>query len=411
MTPKNVLVEKFQNWDDAIKERVFERNKEIRGLVIAVLARAHHLQLGPPGTAKSYLVNTALSMVENAKTMKILLHGYSLPEELYGPLSFKAMEEDRIFRKTDTYIPWADFVFADEVFKANPSLLNTNLWAFNERKFRNDGKVSTIPLISAFFASNEGPQDEDLSAFDDRIHLRFYVNRIKEDGTRLAMYRMKLQGGEAPAPVLTVEEIREANELVCQVEVPDRTLESLNELGHELSKEKIYPTDRKFNDALRIIQATAFFSGRDVATNDDLSQLAHVFWGDPTQIPAVAEKVLDMLNPIDKKANELLQDIEKLSSKVEDCITIESSSLRVRKSMTIHESLSSANQELRELRKQAKEEGVKSEVLSSTRKRLNSITIRLLEKGFGYDKDGGGMSQQELVELIKQAREETDGDG
>lgn len=381
MTETQALSEKFQEWDSTIKKYVLERNKEARGIVIATLARAHHLQLGPPGTAKSYLVNTALKMVDGARTMSIQLHGYSLIEDMYGPISMTALKKDRYVRQTETYVPWADFVFADEVFKANPTLLNSNLLAFNERRFRNDGKMDGIPLISGFFASNEGPEDPTLQAFDDRIHLRYEVAPIREAATRLAMFRGRLNRQE-PEPIITIEDVRRAHEFVDAVEIPDFVLETLNDLHDSLSQVQIVPTDRKLNDALKIIQATAFFNGRSRAVVDDMSMLSHMFWSNSKDIPTVAEKVYDLANPLDKKALSLRNEIEAIALKVEDVVAIQSKTQRVRKATDLHEKLEEANNELLALRKQADAEGTKSEVVEETKQRLNSVAKRLLVKGF-----------------------------
>lgn len=402
------LALKFQTWNTEIRKRVLERRVETQGLVIAALSKSHHLQLGPPGIGKSFLVTTGLSMIEGAKTMEILLHGYSQMEDMYGPISLKALKDDHNLRKTESYVPWADFVFADEVFKANPTLLQTNLWAFNERKFRNDGKVEPIPLISAFFASNEGPEDPTLQAFDDRIHLRFQVAPIREASTRLAMFRNKLANLEAPDPVLSIDDIRRAHEFVYEIEVPDFVLGALNDLFEELGKDQIVPTDRKMNDALGIIQATALYNGRATATVDDMSMLAHVFWTNEKDRPVVSEKVTDLANPIDKEATSLRNDIEALAREVEDIVVIEAKAVRIRRSVDQHDKLEEANSELLQLKARAKAEGVKSEVLQEAKARLHSVTERLLTKGFRYDKTASQLDKDELMRLIQESREARD---
>lgn len=404
------LSEKFRTWEKRINEHVVERQREARGVVIATLARAHHLQLGPPGTAKSYLVTTALKMVSGAKTMEVLLHGYSVMEDLYGPISLKALDEDRYFRQTDTYVPWADFVFGDEIFKSNPTLLNTNLWAFNERKFRNDGKVESIPLISGFFASNEGPEDPTLQAFDDRIHLRYMVGPIREPANRLAMFKMRLAGRTEVEPVLSIKDVREAHGHVDAVVVPDLVLEALNNLWEELNRVQIRPTDRKFNDALVIIQATAFYNGRTKATVDDMKMLRDMMWTNEKDRPVVAEKVTELANPIDKDAMRIAAGVEELAAQVEDIIAIEQKAIRVRRGTQLHNKMQEANEEILELRARARAEGTESEVVEETRKRLHSLTKRLLTRGFKIDKPANELDQATLMNLIRESQNDKDDD-
>lgn len=401
---------RFRALEDGVNERVVERRREVKGAIIAILARAHHLQLGPPGTGKTYLVETLMSLISDAKYCSALLHGYSVMEDLYGPISLKALDEDRYLRKTDLYIPWADFFFGDEVFKASPTLLNTNLWAFNERRFKNDGRVVDIPLTSGFFASNEGPEDPILQAFDDRISLRYEVLPIKEAANRIAMFRARLARGaqSKPEPVVSMEQIHEAHRIIAQIEVPEGVLEALNDLWDDLSREQITVTDRKIADALPVIQATTFYNGRTTATIEDMKMLRDMLWTNPKDRPKVGEKVDELASPLDKEAQTLAQDIEGLAAQVEDIIGIESKAVRVRRGVQLYHKMEASNGELRDLRNRAKASNMQSEAADEARRRLHSLTLRLLRKGFRVTGDLKALSQQQLLELIKSSEEGND---
>ena len=78
---------------------------------------------------------------------QLLLTGNRHVQELFGPLSMRALEEDQYIRQIDGYLPDATVAFIDEVFKANSAILNTLLTILNERLFDNGSVRSPVPLL------------------------------------------------------------------------------------------------------------------------------------------------------------------------------------------------------------------------------------------------------------------------
>jgi MoxR-like ATPase len=97
-----------------MQEGLIERDTEVRLLLLAALSGEHILYIGPPGTAKSEL-GRRLSRVTRGSYFERLLTRFSVPEELFGPLSMRALEEDQYVRQTQGYLPDCKVAFIDEV--------------------------------------------------------------------------------------------------------------------------------------------------------------------------------------------------------------------------------------------------------------------------------------------------------
>ena len=109
---------------------IIERDAEARVLFLAAIAREHVLLLGPPGTAKSMLCSRLASLCGDTPLSPFFsrtLTRFTVPEELFGPLSMRALEEDKYIRCTEGFLPTAGVAFLDEVFNASSAVLNTLL--------------------------------------------------------------------------------------------------------------------------------------------------------------------------------------------------------------------------------------------------------------------------------------------
>src|SRR5207244_8867765 len=89
---------------------------------------------------------------DGAKYVERLRTRFTLPDELFGPVSISALKKDRFSRLTRGYLPEANFAFLDEIWKANSSILNSLLALINERLFYNDGEVLQCPLETVMWA-------------------------------------------------------------------------------------------------------------------------------------------------------------------------------------------------------------------------------------------------------------------
>jgi MoxR-like ATPase len=132
---------KFASARRELASVMVDRDEEIDLALTALLAREHLLLVGPPGCGKSLLLDSLLAWAGGRK-FSALLTRFSVPEELFGPVSLAGLKEDRFVRVTAGKLPEADFVFLDEVFKGSSAILNTLLKILNERVFDRGGPAT-----------------------------------------------------------------------------------------------------------------------------------------------------------------------------------------------------------------------------------------------------------------------------
>ncbi len=296
-----------------LNARFPERRQVIDGILIAVLCAEHVLLLGPPGTAKSALVR-AVAQAFDGSYFERLLTKFSTPEELLGPISLKALEQDRFSRVITGKLPDVQFAFIDEVFKANSAILNSMLGVMNERIFHNDGAPVQCPLITMFGASNELGEGRDLEAVHDRFLLKFAVDyMLRPTSLRAVLTR--------PDPQLCVQlsmaELKAAQTAVANVKITDDTVDALIAIRDACKAECIVASDRRWKKSLKAVQGAAFLMGENETCPEDLTILVDSLWREPKERVKVARIVGKLADPISSQATEILDAAREAAQKVE----------------------------------------------------------------------------------------------
>lgn len=265
-----------------------EREREIRGLMIAMVAGEHVLLLGPAGTGKSALAQTLCTAIDGGAYFEWLLTRFSTPEELFGPVSLDGLKHDEFRRVTKGKLPEATVGFLDEIFKANSAILNALLTILNERRFDNNGARHDVPLETVVGASNELPEGPELAALFDRFLLRFWCGYTR---TQDSFERLMIGDEPTITTKIDLAEIHAAQEEAAKVFIPTSTIEELFKLRAELPSVGVTVSDRRWRKAAKILRATAWLEGASEVTPDVFPVLAHVLWDLPDQQTAIVQKV------------------------------------------------------------------------------------------------------------------------
>lgn len=275
---------------------LLERHQVVRLALLAALAGEHTLLIGPPGTAKSETARRLHRAFREARYFQRLLTRFSVPEEIFGPLSLSALDEDRYERRTEGFLPTASIAFIDEVFQANSAILNALLTLLNEREFDNGNRRLTTPLLSVVAASHAVPQDEVLQAFHDRFLLRLAVEPVSAEAFPALLALGETQAPQ-PEPALLIgpEELALWQRAAEQVLLPPGVVELLTGLRAELLGRNIAVSDRRWRKTVKLLRVSAWTDGRDQVSPWDLWLLQFCLCAEPAQGATVREWLMQHL--------------------------------------------------------------------------------------------------------------------
>jgi MoxR-like ATPase len=294
--PETRLATRFQEASRIMQNHFLDKEEVIRLMLITVAAGEHMLLIGPPGTAKSAMVRMFAKLID-ARYFDYLLTRFTEPNELFGPVDIKAFREGTYTRKTETMLPESEIVFLDEIFRSNSAILNSLLTILNERSFSNGSKLMRVPLLSLFGASNDVPNDENLSAIFDRFLLRVVSDNldsyhfhnlvakgIDNEGARLS-------GKDQVKPLITSRELHELHKRFDQhLHFSEDFLSKYKGLIFQIRSEGVSISDRRVVKLLKLFAASAVVDGRAQANDSDFFILKHT-WNNLDQTEILEEIV------------------------------------------------------------------------------------------------------------------------
>lgn len=297
-------LKKIKQLQTELESVVVERTEEIEALLVALIARVHVLLLGPPGTAKSMLAQLLCEAIQGGEYFQWLLTKFSTPEELFGPISLKGLENDSYRRITTGKLPQAHVAFLDEIFKANSAILNALLTLINERKFHNNSTSEDVPLLSCIGASNELPESEELNALYDRFILRFWVKPLQEEQAFTDLITGAMNAKVTVS--LTLDEVQQLHEKCNKIELSDEQVKTIRKIYEELKAKGITASDRRWKTAVGVLKAYALLRGKTEITGDEIEVLTHMLWQNPEDKRTIMSVVAPHANPLNLKAIEYL---------------------------------------------------------------------------------------------------------
>lgn len=322
------MLERFKQLLGEMNRGIYEKETEISLSLLAALAGESIILLGPPGVAKSMVARQLKTAFREAQSFEYLMSRFSTPDEIFGPVSIQKLKtSDTYERAVEGYLPTADVVFLDEIWKAGPAIQNTLLTVINEKIFRNGNREMHLPLKLLVAASNELPaKGEGLEALWDRFVIRIESRPIKlEKNFRAMLLEVKSEEqrasevkseergvkeqssaaeGKANSNAITAEEYAGWTERIDKIGVKIEVLDAISSIRKSLravnvdeaaERRNIYVSDRRWKNIVRLLRTSAFMQDREEVDICDLLPIYHCLWQEPEERDAIRNIVIRAL--------------------------------------------------------------------------------------------------------------------
>ena len=309
------MLERFQRLLRDMNRGIYEKETEISLSLLAALAGESVILLGPPGVAKSMVARQLKTAFRDARSFEYLMSRFSTPDEIFGPVSIQKLKSsDTYERAVEGYLPTADVVFLDEIWKAGPAIQNTLLTVINEKIFRNGNREMRLPLKLLVAASNELPaKGEGLEALWDRFVIRIESRPIRQEKNfREMLLEVKSEAGgqcaetegSARSNAITAEEYAEWSKAIDRIGVKEEVLDAISAIRKSLSavnvdeaaeRRHVYVSDRRWKNIMRQLRTSAFMQDRAEVAVCDLLPIYHCLWQEPEERDAIRTLVIRAL--------------------------------------------------------------------------------------------------------------------
>ncbi len=310
--------------DEVLAENI-GREQMVHAVWLSLISGNPAFFLGEPGLNKTGTVQALARRIDGAVFYDALMPTVVSVEQLLvestsieeSPTS-SGGKEIRVREKLGRAAK-AHLVFADEIWKAEPRVLQTVLDLAKGDGVRHEGAMIKTPLMAFIAASNELPEPEgNLGAMWSRMTIRAVVEPLGAGEkrafikARLARKRHASSGGAQPAQKLTLQEVELLRQAQPLVAVPDDIVEQVLEIYQALRDKDsegfdwLWADDRRFGRIFDVLQANALLDGRDTVSRQDLWVLNLLLWDDPEQIPTVVETVAPYCRTPLSEAEELV---------------------------------------------------------------------------------------------------------
>ncbi len=270
------------------KEILIEREREIRYILSALLARGHILLEGVPGVAKTATAK-AVSNLLGLEFRRVQMTPDLLPSDIIGGYIFDQKTGSFVLRKGPIF---TNILLADEINRASPRTQSALLEAMQERQVTIEGNTFRLEDPFMVIATQNPIEFEGTfplpEAQLDRFLIKVRVDYPSTKGFRDLLKKIDQieQALNTLKPVVGREDVIKAISEASNVRVDDSILEYIVNI---VENTRTHPAVRLGGSPragiaiLRIARAWAYLEGRNYVIPDDVKAVA---------VPALSHRII-----------------------------------------------------------------------------------------------------------------------
>jgi len=259
-------------------EKVIKGKSDVVDLaIVALLGKGHLLIEDVPGVGKTTLAH-AMARSFDCSFQRIQFTSDLLPSDLTGVSIFNQVEHRFEFRKGPIF---ANVILADEINRTTPKTQSALLEAMSEGKVTVEDQ--TYPLPQPFMViATQNPIEHHGTYPLPESQLDRFLMRIRmgypseEDEKQIVRSQISYSAADDLVPILTANEIEEAQRQVEKVQVHDALLDytmALTRVTRTNEQLTLGISPRGTMALYRAAQAHALLHGRDYCVPDDIKKL------------------------------------------------------------------------------------------------------------------------------------------
>jgi MoxR-like ATPase len=281
------LAPKLRKLQQAIETVVRGKPEPIKLALVALLAEGHLLIEDVPGVGKTTLARS-LAQAFDCSFRRIQFTSDLLPSDILGISVFSQAEQAFEFHRGPIF---ANVVLADEINRTTPKTQSALLEAMSEGKISVDNQTYPLPRPFMVVATQNPIEHHGTYPLPesqlDRFMLRMRMGYPEAEAEKEILRHPDLQDRvERIAPVLTVQDILEAQQEATRVRMDDTLLDFILAIVEATRRSEFLLTGASPRGSLalhRAAQALAYYEGRSYCIPDDIKRLA---------VPVLAHRII-----------------------------------------------------------------------------------------------------------------------